>query len=200
VIEQTPPLGQALSLTGEVELTFNQDMDALTTASAVQLFAPNGDAVRGQVTWSDARTLRFKPSSTLVLDRTYKLSLGQAATSALGRSVAEPMEWTFETVGELQVSQTFPQDGTFDVASDSVITAIFNRPVVPLVIAEERDTLPNPLQFSPLLSGQGEWVSTSVYAFRPDLSKQVCRMLSVRQNLVMIFSGISQPSPRASII
>jgi uncharacterized protein YfaS (alpha-2-macroglobulin family) len=169
VIEQTPPLGQALSLTGEVELTFNQDMDALTTASAVQLFAPNGDAVRGQVTWSDARTLRFKPSSTLVLDRTYKLSLGQAATSALGRSVAEPMEWTFETVGELQVSQTFPQDGTFDVASDSVITAIFNRPVVPLVIAEERDTLPNPLQFSPLLSGQGEWVSTSVYAFRPDL-------------------------------
>ncbi len=73
----------------------------------------------------------------------------------------------FNTTSPLQVSHVFPQDGSTDIASEAVITAIFNRPVVPLVAAGDRDHLPNPLEIKPDVSGRGEWVSTSVYAFQP---------------------------------
>jgi len=44
---------------------------------------------------------------------------------------------------------------------------IFNRPVVPLVTAEEMETLPDPLVFAPALEGEGEWINTSIYIFHP---------------------------------
>ena len=168
IVERQPSLGQELSITGEVVVRFNQAMDAVQTAAAWKLLDPEGRTVRGQITWSDTKTLSFKPTSPLALDSTYQVVLGKGAASAGGKSLVETMQWSFDTVGELQVSQTFPEDRTFDVANDSVITTIFNRPVVPLVIAEERDTLSNPLEFSPPVSGHGEWVNTSVFAFRPD--------------------------------
>jgi hypothetical protein len=143
-------------------------MDTVRTAAAWKLFDSEGRTIRGRITWSDQKTLRFKPSNSLHLDSTYRVVIDKSAASAEGSTLVEPIKWNFETAGELEVSQTFPEDRTFDVANDSVITTIFNRPVVPLVIAEERDTLPNPLEISPPVSGSGEWVNTSVFAFRPD--------------------------------
>ncbi|NIM92240.1 MAG: hypothetical protein GTO18_00790 [Anaerolineales bacterium] len=167
VVDQQPAIGQELPVTGEVVVRFNQPMNTSQTASAWYVYGPEGDAVQGQITWSDEQTLRFKPSQDLIVGSTYQVILHESAASVDGGTVLETLLWHFNTVGELQVSQTFPENGTFDVASDSVITAIFNRPVVPLVIAEERDTLPNPLEINPPVEGQGEWVNTSVFAFRP---------------------------------
>ena len=168
VIERQPAAGQELSITGELVLRFNQAMDTVRTAAAWKLLDPEGRTIRGKITWSDQKTLRFKPSSSLDLDSTYQVTLDKSAASAEGMTLVESIKWNFDTAGELEVSQTFPEDRTFDVANDSVITTIFNRPVVPLVIAQERDTLPNPLEITPPVSGKGEWVNTSVFAFRPD--------------------------------
>jgi len=168
VLEIQPAQGQELPLRGEILLTFKQAMNAKSTGAAWELIGPDGRSVPGQMSWPDARTLRFHASQPLEMASVYRLVLGQGALSAQGAPLAAPLEFLFNTVGELQVSQTFPADGALEVASNAVITAIFNRPVVPLVIAEERDTLLNPLQIAPALSGRGEWVSTSVYAFRPD--------------------------------
>ena len=97
----------------------------------------------------------------------YHASLAAQAASAEGIALQDPFSFQFATVGDLQVSQVFPAPGTQDVASSAVVTVIFNRPVVPLVIAEEQANLPQPLVFSPVVAGKGEWVNTSVYAFRP---------------------------------
>lgn len=67
----------------------------------------------------------------------------------------------------LQVSEVFPTEVT---ATDSVITVIFNRPVVPLVIVEDMDNLPQPLTITPLVAGTGEWLNTSIYQFTPDVA------------------------------
>ena len=53
------------------------------------------------------------------------------------------------------VSQVFPSDGTVDVGNDAVITAIFNRPVVPIVAVEDQHSLVQPLEISPPIDGQG---------------------------------------------
>ncbi|HSO27160.1 MAG TPA: Ig-like domain-containing protein, partial [Anaerolineales bacterium] len=73
----------------------------------------------------------------------------------------------FTTMGDLQVSQVFPLDGAEGVDPQAVLTVIFNRPVVPLGSAEDRNALPDPLVISPPVAGRGEWVNTSVYAFQP---------------------------------
>jgi uncharacterized protein YfaS (alpha-2-macroglobulin family) len=168
VMERQPVSGQELPLSGEIVLTFNQAMDPARTNSVWRMTGPEGESVPGTITWPDTRTLHFKPDQPLHKEAGYRISVDVGATTAEGVPLAEPFQSTYTTVGALQVSQTFPLDGTWDVTNDAVITAIFNRPVVPLVIAEERDTLPNPLVISPPISGQGDWVSTSVYAFRPD--------------------------------
>src|SRR5687768_9140196 len=68
----------------------------------------------------------------------------------------------------LRVTEVLPSPDTQNVAADAAITVIFNRPVVPLVVAEEMDTLPDPLTITPSVAGEGEWLNTSIYMFRPD--------------------------------
>ncbi|MDX2163293.1 MAG: Ig-like domain-containing protein [bacterium] len=68
----------------------------------------------------------------------------------------------------LRVADVLPADGSEGVSPNTLIVVVFNRPVVPLVVRGEADALPDPLQFDPPLSGQGEWVNTSIYTFQPE--------------------------------
>ena len=68
----------------------------------------------------------------------------------------------------LIIADVLPADGSDGVDPEATITVIFNRPVVPLTIAEEMDDLPDPLTITPAVEGEGEWLNTSIYIFRPD--------------------------------
>ncbi len=95
------------------------------------------------------------------------LALSVGATSA-----QQTPEATASANGGLEVSQVLPAADSTGVEPDSVITVIFNRPVVPLTIAEDSSTLPQPLSFSPAVQGKGEWINTSIYQFHPDPALQ----------------------------
>jgi uncharacterized protein YfaS (alpha-2-macroglobulin family) len=168
VIAEAPSGGAGIGRDGMVSVTFDQAMDQNKTASAWKMVGPQDQPVEGQITWQDNHTLQFKPSAPLDYGQTYLASLSTGAVSAQGVALQSPFEFQVNTVSPLQVSQVFPADGTTDVANQAVITVIFNRPVVPLGIAEEKQNLPSPLNISPAVSGSGEWVNTSIYAFRPD--------------------------------
>ncbi len=45
---------------------------------------------------------------------------------------------------------------------------MFNRPVVPLVHSAGVADLPQPVSFEPPIPGEGEWLNTSIYVYRPD--------------------------------
>jgi alpha-2-macroglobulin len=168
IIAQTPSGGEGIARDGTVSVTFDQPMDQNKTASAWKMVGSQENSINGQISWPNNRTLLFKPSTLLDYGETYLASLGTGAASAQGVALLSPFEFQVNTVSPLQVSQVFPADGTTDVENTAVITVIFNRPVVPLVIAEEQKNLPTPLDISPTVSGSGEWVNTSIYAFRPD--------------------------------
>ncbi|MBL8134590.1 MAG: Ig-like domain-containing protein, partial [Anaerolineae bacterium] len=73
--------------------------------------------------------------------------------------------------GELRVTDVLPAPDSLDIATDSTITVIFNRPVVPLGLASDSGLdLPDPLRFEPPLAGVGEWLNTSIYLFRPEMA------------------------------
>ncbi len=168
VIGQKPALGEETQLDSDLEIVFDQAMDSEATASAFALIDPDGEPVAGRMTWPDASTLRFSPADELLPDATYEAIVGTGAASAEGVPLSDARSVLFSTITSLQVTQVFPLDGTTDVESSSLITAMFNRPVVPLVTSEDQADLVQPLTISPSIAGQGEWLNTSIYVFRPD--------------------------------
>jgi uncharacterized protein YfaS (alpha-2-macroglobulin family) len=170
VIGQRPAVEEEAGLNSDFEITFDQPMDQAATGEALQILDPQGKAVTGEVSWPTARTLRFTPGKPLLPETEYKATLQVNASSQAGIKITEPMSFVFDTVGEIQISQVSPADGTADVDNKALITVIFNRPVVPLGIAEDQSKLPQPLEITPAIQGKGEWLNTSVYVFRPDTS------------------------------
>ncbi|MFZ6028851.1 MAG: Ig-like domain-containing protein [Chloroflexota bacterium] len=168
VVAQDPPPGAEVSVDGTISVTFDQPMDTDTTAAAWQVTDDAGNPVDGKVSWPTARTLQFNPARPLVSGEAYRARLSSAASSAAGVVLPDALLFTFQVVGDLQVTQVLPSEGTLDVAVDSAITVIFNRPVVPLVLAEDQSALPQPVVFEPPLAGKGEWLNTSVYVFHPE--------------------------------
>lgn len=167
LIERQPSGGQELSLRGEVTLVFNQPMNPDTTAESWKMTDAEGEQVEGKISWPNTRTLHFTSDNVLKTNSVYLASLSTQATSARGQALIDPVSFQATTVSELKVSQVFPADGSQEIDNKAIITVIFNRPVVPLVVAEEKDRLVNPLTIAPAVDGKGEWINTSVFAFRP---------------------------------
>jgi alpha-2-macroglobulin len=181
---------------GAIEVRFDQAMNPDTTAGAMQVTGPDGVKVPGKVTWPEASLLRFQPDQALQPGSTYQVRLQEKATSAGGVALKDALRLDLSTADSLGVAQVFPSNGTQGVAPDSVITVMFNRPVVPLRIAEEQKNLPQPLTFEPPLEGKGEWVNTSVYIYHPAqaLKGNVAYKVTIAAGLADT-SGASAPLP-----
>ena len=167
VIGRTPKGGQDLPRSGSVEITFDQPMDEASVAAAWRVTGENGKPVKGKVEWPTSRSLRFTPAQPLETGVIYRASLGAEAKSARGLALPDPLSFEFSTAGDLAVSQVFPADGASDVENKALITVMFNRPVVPLAVHEDRGAQPQPITIDPAVAGEGEWLNTSIYIFRP---------------------------------
>ena len=169
VVQRLPRRGEEFPIDGAIELVFDRAMSQPATANAltVQLAAASPQLIPGQVTWPDERTLRFTPAQPLERAAVYDAILTQAATAADGAPLAEPFTFRFNTAGYLEVAQVIPAAGTTDVETNSTITVMFNRPVVPLTSLQAAENFPQPLEFEPAITGQGEWLNTSIYVFKP---------------------------------
>jgi uncharacterized protein YfaS (alpha-2-macroglobulin family) len=189
----TRPAGSAGSA---IEVRFDQPMNPDATAGALQVSGPDGTQVAGKVTWPEASLLRFTPDTALQPGGTYQVRLQEKAASAGGISLKDALRMFISAEDTLRVAQVFPANETEGVAADSVITVMFNRPVVALRIAEEQNDLPNPLRIEPPLEGKGEWVNTSVYIYHPaqPLRGNTAYKLSIPAGLADM-TGASTPLP-----
>ncbi len=185
LVGQVPAVGERLMLDGSLDLVFDHEMDSASTESAFTFTDSSGDKIAGTFSWPDARTLRFTPDLALVAGVTYTASVLASAKSRDGVALAEEVRAEFVTVESLTVGQVFPAPDTTEVDLDSTITVIFNRPIVPVTIAEEQKDLPQPLTIQPEVAGTGQWVSSSVYVFQPEkgLSSGTPYMVSVDAGL-----------------
>jgi len=169
VLWRTPQRGESLAPDASIELVFDQPMapDSVRRALTVQTAATEPAPVTGELTWRDERTAVFKPGKALARDAAYDVILTQEATSATGTPLREPLVFRFATAGTLEVAQVIPAPGTMDTETDMPITVMFNRPVVPLTSLKQMESLPHPLRIEPAVEGEGEWLNTSIYVFRP---------------------------------
>ncbi len=165
LVAQRPYPGEELPLDGSIDLYFDQPMNQNSVEKAIKT-DPDLDL---ELTWVDDSTLRVTPKSGQ-LERAmhYTLTVEAGAESAEGLTFEDDTNVEVQTVGFLEVGEVVPAEDALAVEPDSVITVFFNRPVVPLVIVEDMDTLPQPLDFSPDIPGKGEWLNTSIYQWTPD--------------------------------
>lgn len=164
VVAQRPYPGEELPLDGSIDIYFDQPMDQASVEAAFST-AP---ALQSSLTWINESTLRVTPASgQLARARRYTLTIGQAAKAENGLAFEAPHAVEVQTVGFLEVGEVVPAPDAGMVETDAVITVLFNRPVVPLTIAEDMPDLPQPLTFSPDVPGEGEWLNTSIYLWKP---------------------------------
>lgn len=163
VIDTNPLAGQELGADDAITVFFDLPLNCESAEGAVSITPEVEGAVE-----CDGMSLTFTPSQPYEPATTYILAVAAGVQAAAGGSLAEDFTLELETVGNLAVSEVLPDDGATGIEADALITVIFNRPVVPLVSNEDRDTLPDPLTIEPAAEGDGEWLNTSIYVFRPD--------------------------------
>jgi uncharacterized protein YfaS (alpha-2-macroglobulin family) len=172
LLSRSPAPGEEQPLDAPVELTFDEPMDQASVEAAFTI----SPTVAGKFTWVDDRTLDFAPSAQQAgtagagFQRgvRYSISIAATARNVEGKPLEEAISFDFGTVGYLQVSEVVPTPATDELNPSTVVTVVFNRPVVPLTAINQQAQLPDPLTFMPPVSGQGEWLNTSIYLFRPD--------------------------------
>ena len=165
VIQVAPARGEEQPLDAPVQLVFDQAMDAETVEAA---FTIEPD-VSGDFEWPSPRMMQFKPARKGFERATrYTVALEEDARSQAGLAMKAPVLFHFATVGFLEVTGVQPAEDTTEVAIETTVTVLFNRPVVPLTAIEDQANLPQPLTFVPPVRGTGEWLNTSIYLFTPD--------------------------------
>ncbi len=167
VVDSVPYAGEELALEGPVTVYFDRPVDCATAQAAVSVVPDTP----GSITCDEASaSLSFTPDAPFVRGERYTLRISDDLRAQDGGILAEPFELPLSTVGFLGISEVLPTDSSVEVSTDAMITVIFNRPVVPLVIAEDMGDLPQPLTFSPPVAGTGEWLNTAIYIFRPEVA------------------------------
>ncbi len=167
VVETDPLRGQELELSEPISIYFDRPLDCNTSNNAVSLTP----SVSGTLDCNgQAASLTFTPQNAQYQRATqYTVTVNPTLQAADGATLAEPFTVEINSIGFLEVSETFPLADAMNVSTDSPITVIFNRPVVPLTLASDTDAnLPDPLQISPALAGSGEWLNTSIYVYTPE--------------------------------
>ena len=164
LLVRSPARGEETPPDRPLRLVFDQPMDRASVEAAFHV----EPKVEGTFSWPDPVTLVFTPKGEWERATRYRVKLEPTAKSAEGLPLKEEVEFTFATVGYLEVAQVIPEPNARDIPPDSAVTVMFNRPVVPLqLVSAPVADMPIPVVFDPPVEGTGEWVNTSIYVFRP---------------------------------
>jgi uncharacterized protein YfaS (alpha-2-macroglobulin family) len=163
VVDTNPVRGEELAPDGSVTFYFDQAMDRPTVEGALSI----SPSVKGSFQWVDDSTVTFKPAAPLARQTTYSFTIASSAKSKAGPSLRDDYQLSVQTPGALLVSQVLPAKDAKDIEALPTITVIFNRPVVPLGSIDDMKKYPSPITLTPAAEGEGEWLNTTIYTFKP---------------------------------
>ena len=106
LLDRSPARGEEAELDGSIVLTFDQPMDPASTEAAFSI----EPSVAGDLTWEDSTTLVFTPRRSWERATRYRVKLDVSAKSSGGLGLREEVNFTFATVGYLEVTQVIPAD------------------------------------------------------------------------------------------
>ncbi len=163
LLQRSPAPGEEQPVDAPIEVTFDEPMDQASVEAAFTI----SPTVKGTFDWPDERTVSFTPAKKLERGTRYQVTIAATARNAEGLAMEESAAFDFSTTGLLEVSQVQPTPDANELDPDTLVTVVFNRPVVSLTSISQQVALPSPLTFMPPVRGEGEWLNTSIYVFRP---------------------------------
>ena len=179
---QVTPSGAEAPRLGPIVVSF-PEAPATQVAEDLVSIEP---APAGTYAWLDDHTLLFQPDFPgLIRGREYRVTVNGSA-SGTGEDVVQ----AFTVEGKLEVRSVIPAPGDAEVPSEARVFVQFSRAVAPLTLLSEAAAGPV-VAFDPPLSGQGEWLNTSLYAFTPtDLRPSTTYRATVAAGLTSAADGV----------
>lgn len=170
VIAESPSRGSSSAdPSAPVSVTFNQPMDAATTALAFSLNDGDG-VVPGSTAWN-GDTLQFQPSMALDPDRSYTATVSRAAVSATGGiGLDTPVSWTFRVAPPPRVLSSMPSSGA--TAAQSFVQIHFSAPM-------NVASLDRALTVTPALSGMSTYGTGNSYGINGDFQPSTAYTVSL---------------------
>ncbi len=161
LVETSPISGSQLSLDSAITFYFNQPMEKASVEAAIQ----GTPALSGTFSWIDDATVTFVPAQPWAPASQVAITVNAGIASADGLTMEQPAAVNYTTADYLRLAEMLPQQATQEVDLESAIVVSFNQPVVPL--GADPASLPQAITLTPEVSGRGEWLNTSTYAFYP---------------------------------
>ena len=162
VFDARPAPLSPLGLRQAVSIFFNRRVDC-SKAEAAFTWTP---AIDGELS-CDEFSLTFAPRGEYRRETEYSFVLSPPLKARDGAQLLDPYRVSYLTAGYLNVSEVLPSAEAGPVPTDSAITVVFDRPIVPLTPSVDADDLPQPLSLSPSVHGSGEWINSALYIFTP---------------------------------
>lgn len=160
LVETDPPLNSVIGHTSPITFYFNQAMNKPSLEAAL------AGLPEGTFTWNDESTLVFQPAQSYSPNSELKITIASSIQTANGFGIQEPIELSFTVADYLRATNVLPKEDASDADVRSAVIVSFNQPVVPL--GADDASLPAAFNLQPSVSGSGEWINTSTFAFYPE--------------------------------
>jgi hypothetical protein len=165
VVDSSPFAGEELGIRAAMTVFFDRELDCATAEAAARITP----AVDGTFRCEGA-SITFTPSGEYTRATAYTFTFSDALRGADGAQLLEAVDLTLTSSGFLSVSSTLPTPDAAETVADTLLTIIFNRPVVPLGTPSDALDQPNPITIEPAIEGTGTWLNTSIYTFKPTVA------------------------------
>jgi hypothetical protein len=163
IVNTSPGRGDELPIDQGITFTLNTPMNRASVEAAFNV----SPAAPGTFRWLDDTTFTYTPTKPLDRQAAYIFTIDSSARSHEGTGLRDTFSLKLHTTGYLTITQFLPQDEGYALELQPTITVVFNRPVVPLGTAEQMQNMPVPFKSTPEIVGSGQWLTTSIYSFKP---------------------------------
>jgi len=160
-------LRQKVSAASVLRMSFPELMDHGSVEK--NLILP--EDLKGSLTWQD-EVLTFTPAEKLPAGKALIFRVGRNALTSDQVKMGKDLEFTFTVAGPPKIAVRIPEASAQNVAAGTIITMVFDRPMIPLTqvqgdVAAVR--MANfPARIVPEVKGRWRWLSTVAVQYIPE--------------------------------
>lgn len=175
-------------LTQSLEVIFNRGVIKSTVEKGLKI-TPHIDAT---VSWEGDQKIVVTPKNPMKRGEKYTLSFNGLVLSSYYVPYLGTPSISFETVGNPSVVVASPEAEALE--DSTPVTVVFDRPMIPLTTATNSAMKKSAFTISPEIKGEGRWLGTTAYQFRPAerLQKATTYTVTVPKGISSQDGGILQ--------
>lgn len=151
-------------LDAKIEITFSKSVIKLSAEKNLDI----SPATKGTFGWEGDQKLIFTPKKSLARATAYTVNFNGTVLSNFFIPLTGNKPVRFQTAGNPKVILASPQ--TEALEDFSPVTVIFDRPMIALTTATNSAIKQPAFEISPRVEGEGRWLGTTAYQFRPSES------------------------------